>query len=402
MSMLNKSTVFICLFFVGLAFSQRKEKAVNLVFFDKKFPQKCSICDAKTDAQKKDNALIVAFIESVKCKTCPEIGLGEYVQKMSQFADTAKQLTNFGKAQIYYRIASDLMRSDQEIDGKIFNPYRFMWALGCKREILDVPFDKALAGAHELRSFLEKAIVLSDDLGKDFLKSLWLKYCYESGLMYLIQAETRQEFIEKIKISEDDWFGLPRIDQLDGFVAEHQDLKTMQKSTDIIQTVFRDYNLTGFNPNQGHALITPSFNYSLGNTERIGGELAFEHATLRNPYKLRNRTLDNQIYARVSIFFGYNQEIRNNATREFYFGSGRMSQAHFFYGNLFQFGWKNGIDPTKNARWFYRPEVGLAYGNFQMFYSYTLMFNKDMRSLVDRHAINLRFTLPYFRVSHYD
>jgi hypothetical protein len=400
--MLNKSVVFICLFIVGLAFSQRKEKAVNLVFFDKKFPQKCSICDAKTDAQKKDNALIVSFIESVKCKTCPEIRLRDYIQSMVLFADSSKNLTSFGRAQVYYRIASDLMKTGEAIEGRIYNSWAYLSDFEGDIEISDLPLDQVLAGALQIQEFLAKAASFTDDQGKDFLKQLWLKYCYESGLMERIRSAAQEDALVLGKISKDDWFILPRIDQLDGFVAEHQDLKTMQKSKDIIQTVFRDYNLTGFNPNQGHALITPSFNYSLGNTERIGGELAFERAMLRNPYKLRNRTLDNQIYARVSIFFGYNQEVRNSATREFYFGSGRISQAHFFYGNLFQFGWKNGIDPTKNARWFYRPEVGLAYGNFQMFYSYTLMFNKDMRSLVDRHAINMRFTLPYLRVSHYD
>ena len=77
--------LFSCFFFSGFAFSQRKEKSVNLVFFDKKFPRKCSVCDAKTEAEKKDNALIVSFIESVKCKTCPEIGLGEYIRSMTVF-----------------------------------------------------------------------------------------------------------------------------------------------------------------------------------------------------------------------------------------------------------------------------------------------------------------------------
>ena len=400
--MLNKSVLFICLFFVGLAFSQRKEKAVNLVFFDKKFPRKCSICDAKTDVQKKDNALIVSFIESVKCKTCPEIRLGDYLRSMTVFADSSKELTNFGRAQVYYRMASDLMKTGEVVDGKIYNPWAYLHDSEDDIEMQDLPFNQVLAGAMQIQEFLAKAASLTDDQGKDFLKRLWLKYCYESGLMQRIQSAAQEDAISLGKISKEDWFAFPRIDQLDGFLSENQDLKTIQQSQDIIQSVFRDYNLTGFNPSQGHALITPSFNYSLGNTERIGGELAYEIAMLRNPYKLRNRTLDNQIYARVSIFFGYNQEIRNNAIREFYFGSGRVSQAHLFYANLFQFGWKNGIDPNKSARWFYRPEVGLAYGNFQIFYSYTLMFNKDMRPLVDRHAINLRFTLPYFRVSHYD
>jgi hypothetical protein len=225
---------------------------------------------------------------------------------------------------------------------------------------------------------------------------------YDSKVLSFLEARAEREAIELKIITEDDWFVFPNIDAFDRFMVYYKDLSILNKAAPLIQDVSSFYQATGYNPNQGHALITPSFNYSLGNTERIGGELAFERAFSRNPYRLKSRTLDNQIYARVSIFFGYNQELRNSAIREFYFGSGRVSQASFVYVNFVQFGWKHGIDPSKSARWFYRPEVGLAYGNFQMFYSYTHMFNKDMRPLVDRHAINLRFTLPYLRVSHYD
>ena len=387
--------------------AQRNEKPVNLVFLDKKFPRSCSVCEAKTETEKSDHLRIKAFIKNLTCKDCPKIKLEVYTQKLLQYADTATGLSDFGKAQIYYRVAADLMVSEELINGRVHNVWQYMRNQGCRDSshidrLLMISEEEVLAGADEILKLLQKASDLSDDSGKDFLKHLWLKYAYESGLVTFIHRKTEAEAIKKFKIIEDEWLDFPRIDGIPIYLRENRDLVIIQASEHLLQEIDASYQFTGFNPKQSHLLITPSFNYLRSNREHIGGELALEIASLRNPYKFRNRTLDGQIYARTAMFFGYNQQMDNANLREFYFGSGRISQVFFGYLNVIQFGWKNGIDADKNARWFYRPEIGLAYGNFQAFYSYTHMFNKEMRGLVDRHALNLRLTLPHVRVSRYN
>lgn len=386
--------------------AQRKEKPVNLVFLDKKFPKSCSVCKAVTEEEKKDNARIVAFIDALNCKDCPAIKLEACTQKLLHFADTAQNLSNFGKAQIYFRAAYNLMNSGEMINEKIYNVWAYLRQSDWRESIQDVisliPEKAVIDGADEILNLLQQAADLSDNAGKDFLKHLWLKYAYQSGLINFIHRKAEAEAIKNFKIVEDEWLDFPRIDGLQTYLHENSDLRMIQESQHLLRYVDESYQQTGFNPGQTHLLITPSFSYRKGNQEYVGGELALEIASLRNPYKIRNRMFDGQIYARTAMFFGYNQVFDNSSIREFYFGSGRISQVLFGYLNVIQFGWKNGIDPNKNARWFYRPEIGLAYGNFQAFYSYTHMFNKEMRGIVNRHALNLRLTLPHLRVSRYN
>ncbi len=386
---------------ISIIYAQRKEQVVNLVFLDKTFPRKCPICEPITESQKREDQVIKEFIKNHTCLGCADRNFAEYLNKMELFADTSAALSGFGKAQVYYRLAYDLMRYESEMDNKVFNV--------SAHERINTSFavdarnlDKVLAGAQQVKSYLDESSRLSDEQGKYFLKHVWLEYAYGSGFMDYV-TNTAIEEATKLKYIEDEWLEFTEIDEIEAFVSTYEHLRSVNSASPLLTEVSQSYQKTGYNPQQEHPLITPSFNWLQSkNYRQFGVELALDIANLRNPYRVQGSRLSNEIYTRFSgIYVGMNQLEANSRRREFYFGIGRSTQIGFIYANIFQFGWKQGLDPDKFARWFYRPEAGFSFGNFQVFYSYTLLFSKQFRPMVDNHTINFRFTLPHVRIGRY-
>lgn len=403
-------SVIFCVLFLGVSYAQKKEKAVNLVFFDVKLPIKCVLCEASHEGQKKENAIIVDFIKTKTCLNCEDRKFEEYVHQMLRFADTSNQLTEFGKAQVYYRVASDMIRYSLESDKNIYNwnlyqrsVIRPSYELRDSRITRDSSYYKVIAGASEVQKMLYKSREFTTEEGKNFIDFLWLKYLHQSGLFSLLETMTEEQARESKILSTDDYFDAPSIDDWDYFLKKYGTLKIVQQAQPFIQDFTRIYQRTGFNPKEDHNLLVPSFGYIQSKTRSVGADLALDRTNFRNPYRIFGRNFSGAYYTRMSLLYlGMNQNLDNSNMRELYFGFARFSQIAYVYANVYQFGLKQNLDPDKNFRWFYRPEVGFSYGNFQVFYSYTHIFKKDVRPLAEKHALNVRITLPYLRVGRYD
>lgn len=396
-------SILSMLFVYCSAFSQCKEKRVNLVFFDKKIPKHCAVCDPKNEAQIKENEILLSFMESTKKELEQDSNRVSFIAKVKTFATENEALSNFGKAHLYYLLAYDVMRFKGDVDSVIYNVNLSRVYLS-NQDNLKISLNQALSGATEIRQLLNLAASFTDEKGKEFLEYVWLEYVDESSLLYAIELFANEEALNEKLIKENDWIDDIRLSRIEEFTTKYEQLMSVQLSAPLLNDVSNAYHKTGFHPNQEYFLLIPSFNLVQGaGIRQFGAEIALELANFRNPYKIFDRGFYKDFYMRYSaIYLGMNQLEANSRQREFYFGAGRSTHIAYVYANIFQFGWKQGLDSEKFAYWFYRPEAGFSYGNFQIFYSFTRIFNKEMRPFVQKHALNLRITLPYLRVESRD
>ena len=49
-------------------------------------------------------------------------------------------------------------------------------------------------------------------------------------------------------------------------------------------------------------------------------------------------------------------------------------------------------DFNNDLYWYYKPEIGLGFGDFDVFYSYNLFFKEIDKNLHEKHMINFRFS----------
>ena len=50
------------------------------------------------------------------------------------------------------------------------------------------------------------------------------------------------------------------------------------------------------------------------------------------------------------------------------------------------------LDFNQSLFWYYKPEVGIGFGNFEVFYSYNAFFNKVPNDVHEKHMLNFRFS----------
>lgn len=87
--------------------------------------------------------------------------------------------------------------------------------------------------------------------------------------------------------------------------------------------------------------------------------------------------------------FGYNYSIAKEYN-DFYFDLMNItSPVHFTF---FKFGALQ-TDYSSKLLWYYRPEIGVGFGNVSIYYAYNAIFKKSMRDLSERHMFGLRIKL---------
>jgi hypothetical protein len=169
----------------------------------------------------------------------------------------------------------------------------------------------------------------------------------------------------------------------------------------ILMTVYSAYVETNYCGDSGFIHLTPAFNAKWDSDYWIGVELALDFSQHRYLYAWRF-VRDGMPNIRIStLHFGMNFNLNQTSQREYYFGLLRFSHLSLFHLKLVQFGFMKNVPDIDQNLWFYRPQIGLPFGNFQLFYSFTQPLKKDYRQLIPRHAINLRIVFPYFRVNGY-
>jgi hypothetical protein len=182
--------------------------------------------------------------------------------------------------------------------------------------------------------------------------------------------------------------------------VNEKDLDLFAPLYNILKKIYEAYQFTKFNGDTAYFTVTPSANFKYDRDGFwLGGEIAIDFNAIRNPYKIDKTTPT----SRISLMhLGINQLLDQSEKREFYFGFLRINGNGGLYFKIIQFGFIQNLDESNRNAWFYRPQIGYAFGHFQLFYSFTAVFNKELRELAPKHAINLRFAMPYFRVSRYD
>jgi hypothetical protein len=398
---MNYRYVLFTLFILfGTHIFAQSHKAIGLTFLDRSFPTKCRLCTPKTSEELQQDAYLKSYIRDVKCYVCKDEEFASYMNSLKALADTSVVLGKFGKAQLYYRMVFELQQYDGIYNGGIFDLDAYLRRDDPKRSkpFSDLNKEQVFNGVMLLYQLFEDAKRFTDDEGKLYLDYVFLETLAKTGFLEYIYDFAERHYKDSLDI---EYFSSYRFKDLDKFMR-HDAISVFPSEVQRHLQFAKDaHQRTGYNPYTTHKLLSPGFNYRMGHRPQIGGEIALEIANLRNPYRLF-QGMRSELYSRfAALYLGFNQEISNAQRREYYFGLARTSQLGFIYASVAQFGFKSGLDESKKARRFYRPESGVSFGNFQLFYTYTLLFNKALRSEIDQHNIHLRITFPYLRVSHY-
>lgn len=256
-------------------------------------------------------------------------------------------------------------------------------------------YTHTIAAGLEVISAFETAAFLASDEDRKIILIHLLDYAFTSRLLsYVFHQVYERDLMDKMVY--------------DVLLMSIPNYCALLKQTDevlpykrILMSVYHAYVETNYCGDNEFIHLTPAFNARYDAAYWIGGEVALDFSVHRYLYAWR-LVRDDMPNVRISTFhFGMNVNLNQTNQREFYFGLLRLSHLHFFHLKLVQFGFIQNVPDTEQNLWFYRPQVGLSYGNFQLFYSFTQALKKDYRQLIPRHAINLRIVLPYFRVANY-
>lgn len=67
------------------------------------------------------------------------------------------------------------------------------------------------------------------------------------------------------------------------------------------------------------------------------------------------------------------------------------------------------VDPIRwsfrvadKMKWFYRPEIGISYGIFNLSYSYNLTFDKSIRFATEKNMFTFGISYPLVRIGDYN
>ena len=223
----------------------------------------------------------------------------------------------------------------------------------------------------DVLAWFDKSINYAGDQdSKSYLQKLRMDYIVQEGFFY--------------DMKNDSDYSLKRMS------SRFDESSDERKILDLLNT---DYNKTGYVPFTAYAGINTGLIYSYGKDSWIGGEIGLDLVDHRNPFYNRERG---------SIFTVSFQHNLNTRSNDISFDAIDFTINNDIINlNLTQFGFHQGLPGVEGVKWFYRPEIGLAYGPFYLGYAYNLTFNKDSRSLTEKNMLVVKFSYPLIRISTY-
>jgi hypothetical protein len=324
------------------------------------------------------------------------------------FESNVSQFSNFGKAQYYFRRAELFSSLSHIFDDAIFNYREFGRNKPCYLDFHNtyqnykisqkIEFDFLLRGTEMIINDYKKAQEISETKKhKTFVDFCLLEYARKSRL---ISRVGRRFEIDTLYTP----IKLEYLHDVPKFLSSLENDSLTTKVNQLLNILYDSYQKTKFNGDQNYISITPSANLKYDQLGLwYGGEIALDFVNERYLYKFKRIFNSENFSRRITAFHvGFNMNDKTRAINEFYFGTFRRSDIYGVYFKIIQFGFIQNLNETRRNAWFYRPQIGFNIGHFQLFYSYTAVFNKELRQLAPKHAINLRFSMPYFRISRYD
>ncbi len=395
------------LLFTSNSFSQ-KNLNHGFIFRDAKEPRNNPFRVAKNPQHRAELALIYVEIPEFNPKEYLREKHNPKVQKSVNALLQKPEMSSYGRSVLHYE--SFLYKSKYAFIGDTIYQIRALYRspepfLSSDTTYLKsdewfeerfsiVPFNPVINGWNDLMTHYNQVLNLADEKGQKFIKMALLRYVDESYLLEFLGDYVRNRTS----------FSSP--DELNVFSCRLyldylQSRELEPEIVAILEVVQAAYVQTNFQGDEDLLSITPSINYKRDNAHWVGGEIALEFSSNRYMYRpYRFERLDG--YARMSFFhFGVNFQLPSDGLREYYFGLTRFSNLFGLYCKLVQFGFIRNIPNINKSAWFYKPQIGLSYGNFQIYYSFTHVFEKELRYVVPNHALNLRFSLPLYRIQQY-
>jgi hypothetical protein len=392
--------------------SAQRNDRFGLTFLDPKFPKKEPLVGVNNPANQYlriyEEMLVEAFVYSPQSDS---IDIDDFEIDYSGFHDfilNHQAISKDEKAKYCYKKAKSLCMYP-ETDGKVYHIinyldlddiYDSLERLQNRNENFEYfdLFDDSttmLAALEVIHYFQIAAIYASCDEDRRIILIHLIDYAMESGTLSYIFDRVRSKELSDLNLSKTYIIGFP------SYCSYFKKSETTHRYQEIMMSVYHAYVETNYSGDLDFNHFTPAVNMRYDSDFWIGGEIALEFSQHRYLYAY-DSSRDGSANIRISTFhFGMNVNLNQTNQREFYFGLLRLSHLHFFHLKLVQFGFIQNVPDIQRNLWFYRPQIGLSYGNFQLFYSFTQPLKKDYRQLIPRHAINLRIVFPYFRVSGY-
>lgn len=407
----------ICLFLIlnlvlSMSVFAQKNHSHGFIFQDVKEPRKNPFRQPKSKSQREELNFIYKRIPAFTEKDYETNAFISHIDSLVRSIERNDKVSNYGKSAAYYELFRYKAKFSS-FDGKIYNYTKAMSVL--RHGDLDTTVFNLLEidssnfyfhrrgyewikdtavflGALEIIGDYQQAMFYANKDEKHYLRISLLHYVESSKLFrFLDHVIKRKDWLYK-----DYYFLEPATCQL--YLDSLDENKLTPLIRQILITVNEAYSESKYFGDQNLLSITPSLNYKYDENHWIGGEIALDLSSNRYLY----RPYRNRGYARMSFFhFGVNFQLPSDGLREYYFGITRFSNLFGLYCKLVQFGFIRNIPNINKSAWFYKPQIGLSYGNFQIYYSYTHVFEKELRYVVPKHALNLRFSLPLYRIQQY-
>jgi hypothetical protein len=241
----------------------------------------------------------------------------------------------------------------------------------------------------------------SDFLSKEYLEDKELPSAniafkitnlYDTLLKMDLDNETKI-FLRKTRMLTFQEIGLLSIfESISPMIFENKNTEEMYDLTykQLADKYFQDESYTEFIPFQGYLGLNLGLSGNMGKYNLMGAEVSYEWVTNRNPFNNEGR-ID-------IIGLVYHKESGGNRN-EFLFNFLNFKKIYIASVNLFQFGLQSGL--TNEWNWCYRPQLGYAYGPFQIGYAYNITFNAEARKNANGHLFTFNFSYPLIRIGKY-
>lgn len=389
------------------AYSQ-KHRPVGFVPFEAKIPNKNPFLEPKTEQEKKEHEELEKLFTIKTPYSWRNNKINLQLEEIKDYEQYINTYTQFGKAQYYFRRAELFGNLNNIFDEAIYNCHKFnrnkplydslRYAYPSYYVSQKIEFDMILKGHKIVIDDYKKVQTLTDSKKqKKYIKFCIVEYARRSQLLSRVNRRFEIDSLytnSKLEFPQD----IPE------FLNSLTNDSLTNQVSNLLNTIYESYQITKFNGDQNFIAITPSANFKYDQSGYwYGGEIALDFVNDRYHYNFRRIFYSDFVSRRISaVHFGFNSSHSTRTINEYYFGTFRRSEIYGVYFKIFQFGFIQNLDDSNRKAWFYRPQIGFAFGHFQLYYSYTTVFNKELRELAPKHAINLRFAMPYFRVSRYD
>ncbi len=256
---------------------------------------------------------------------------------------------------------------------------------------------------YDKANFMESMVNFSDSdfLSNEFIENKQLPSAqiavkisdlYDTILSMDLDTETKK-FLRKNRMIAFEKIGLLSIfESMSHMIFENKNTEEIYDSTykQMADKYFQDESFTEFIPFREYMGLNFGLSGYMGKYNLLGAEVSYEWVMNRNPF-------ENDI--RIDLLGLLYHGEQNGNRKEVLFSVLHLKKIYIASVNLLQFGLQSGL--TNEWNWCYRPQLGYAYGPFQIGYAYNITFNAEARKNANGHLFTFNFSYPLIRIGKY-